>query len=746
MDPTSADGSRESLNSPLTRSTSGNRASVGRRQFGPNLDISASPQSLPLELAQSSTSSPENYTSTAYLSPPTGHSAYFPTPSSQPYPPFPVLSPADLDSNWSQSDQIPDATPSLRFQPPEPLPSRPRQIGRTTSMSTVALQYDPSFSVGSRSAFTWPGHLEQNGPGHSMLGHNLSSMDHRSETNQTPSSAPRSLTSSPPRLSLTAEQRELKRQQDRVRRDSRITTRMRRTSSQSYADSPPPAMAMPDATSAINLPVYTTAPAPMSLLSEPTSAPSYLPYSPSLEDQQQAHATQVYPSAYQSNMQPNYSMSMEYSAVYAGPGHYSTRPTSMPVGQDVGMMYQVPAIMTSGGAGPQDGGHVRVVQSRPKPRCWEHGCNGRQFSTFSNLLRHQREKSGQAAKASLRSSANDFAAWDQDCDARIGSFRASETSRPQMEDGMPQTVGCIRGFRHKVRKRQKQVIGAASKGPRKGWCAPSSTTLAQDSTPRESLHCKSLHSRAANSTSTLAMETGGQGGIRGCEPIQGLLQASEWAVGRSLTVCLYFRLSSCSSVVLLLRVPTEYVVHAPVSVRGTNITPLVGTSELLGRCPANPRGTPSASSHARPGTLHGLESLDRVGSKSLPLGWVQGFAVWGGKVVGQGWGSHSENRTAADEQAKAKGRRRRRQQRGYHSTSKSRELRGTPECERPRDTKSPTRECKALPIRSLARRRQFKTRPGDADRSRSESQAARFFSDRIDSHHHSSLFGQFVNC
>jgi hypothetical protein len=36
-----------------------------------------------------------------------------------------------------------------------------------------------------------------------------------------------------------------------------------------------------------------------------------------------------------------------------------------------------------------------VVQSRPKPECWEHGCNGRQFS-----LRHQREKSAHAAKAS----------------------------------------------------------------------------------------------------------------------------------------------------------------------------------------------------------------------------------------------------------------------------------------------------------------------------------------------------------
>lgn len=42
---------------------------------------------------------------------------------------------------------------------------------------------------------------------------------------------------------------------------------------------------------------------------------------------------------------------------------------------------------------------VRVLNSRPKPQCWEHGCNGRQFSTFSNLLRHQREKSGTAAKS-----------------------------------------------------------------------------------------------------------------------------------------------------------------------------------------------------------------------------------------------------------------------------------------------------------------------------------------------------------
>lgn len=69
-------------------------------------------------------------------------------------------------------------------------------------------------------------------------------------------------------------------------------------------------------------------------------------------------------------------------------------------------MYPVPPIMPPG---HQDGnGQVRVVHSRPKPQCWEHGCNGRQFSTFSNLLRHQREKSGQATKASCPNCGAEF--------------------------------------------------------------------------------------------------------------------------------------------------------------------------------------------------------------------------------------------------------------------------------------------------------------------------------------------------
>lgn len=71
------------------------------------------------------------------------------------------------------------------------------------------------------------------------------------------------------------------------------------------------------------------------------------------------------------------------------------------------MMYQMQSGIPASGS--QDGGgHVRVVQGRPKPQCWEHGCNGRQFSTFSNLLRHQREKSGQAAKATCPNCGAEF--------------------------------------------------------------------------------------------------------------------------------------------------------------------------------------------------------------------------------------------------------------------------------------------------------------------------------------------------
>ncbi|KAJ5570307.1 uncharacterized protein N7459_009737 [Penicillium hispanicum] len=41
---------------------------------------------------------------------------------------------------------------------------------------------------------------------------------------------------------------------------------------------------------------------------------------------------------------------------------------------------------------------VKKISSPRHLQCWDHGCNGRAFSTSSNLLRHQREKAGRVAK------------------------------------------------------------------------------------------------------------------------------------------------------------------------------------------------------------------------------------------------------------------------------------------------------------------------------------------------------------
>ncbi|KAH7171142.1 hypothetical protein EDB81DRAFT_753559 [Dactylonectria macrodidyma] len=417
MDSNTRDGSCDNPSSPPARSGPGNPNSIITSQFAAHSDITASPQRLPTEVTRPSTSSSNSYSSSAYLNTPATHSAYLPTPAAQPYSPFPVLSPSVLSSTWSQPDSIPeDSIPilshrqSLRSSLQQQAP-RFHQAEQPSNMSAVAIQYDSSFSMGPRSAFTWPGPLESHSSS-TALGNALSSMGHGSEPSLTPPMGTRSLTSSPPRFSLTAEQRELKRQQDKARRDSRLMSRVRRTSSPpSYVDSPSSAMPLPDTSSAMSLPAYTSAAAPVSLMTEPVTSMSTSPYLPSYSpsvDEQSAQATPLYTNSYPQTMQHNYTMPIDYAAIYAGQGHYSTRPASLPVSQDVGLMYQVPAVMASGGASSQEGGHVRVVQSRPKPRCWEHGCNGRQFSTFSNLLRHQREKSGQAAKASCPNCGAEF--------------------------------------------------------------------------------------------------------------------------------------------------------------------------------------------------------------------------------------------------------------------------------------------------------------------------------------------------
>jgi hypothetical protein len=45
------------------------------------------------------------------------------------------------------------------------------------------------------------------------------------------------------------------------------------------------------------------------------------------------------------------------------------------------------------------GERPKLLDPPKETRCWDHGCNGRIFSTHSNYLRHVREKSGTATKA-----------------------------------------------------------------------------------------------------------------------------------------------------------------------------------------------------------------------------------------------------------------------------------------------------------------------------------------------------------
>ncbi|KAH8836229.1 hypothetical protein RJ55_10051 [Drechmeria coniospora] len=274
-------------------------------------------------------------------------------------------------------------------------------------MSAVALQFDPTFSMGPRSAFSWSLHLDSSSTTSSVLGTDINSIMSGSEPSMTPPSETKSLSSSPSRATLTPELQEMKWHSDRARRDSKLSARYHHASSGSYTTSPP--MAMGEVTNGLGLGVYTTGPASMpSLVTTDLHAQSYLPsYSPTLHSQSQG--SQMFASPYQQPMPHSYGVSMDYSPTFAGShGDYSTRPHSLPISPDTGMMYQLPTVAPPTNPAAHERSHVRVVHTRPKPRCWEHGCNGRQFSTFSNLLRHQREKSGQATKASCPNCGAEF--------------------------------------------------------------------------------------------------------------------------------------------------------------------------------------------------------------------------------------------------------------------------------------------------------------------------------------------------
>lgn len=135
-----------------------------------------------------------------------------------------------------------------------------------------------------------------------LLGHDLGS--YASDASLTPPSGSRSATASPPIGTLTAGQREIKRQRDHARHSSKLAARSGRTSSgSSYGHSPPVTMA-DLTTSGAGLPIYPSA-------SSPIPSQPYLPsFSPPIADQSQAG---MYSNPYP---QQQY-MSVDYSPNYS---------------------------------------------------------------------------------------------------------------------------------------------------------------------------------------------------------------------------------------------------------------------------------------------------------------------------------------------------------------------------------------------------------------------------------------------
>ncbi|KAI9722664.1 MAG: hypothetical protein M1812_001595 [Candelaria pacifica] len=144
------------------------------------------------------------------------------------------------------------------------------------------------------------------------------------------------------------------------------------------------------------------APAPMIVPSQRTAYPTHYSGTTSA-----SAGPQIYASEYASTASPygggggNLSSAYDVSAVdpsslYPTSRARSTSGASADLSRS-GSYYRAGSGRSSISPG-EDESAVRVIHSRPKPQCWDHGCNGRQFSTFSNLLRHQRERAGTAAK------------------------------------------------------------------------------------------------------------------------------------------------------------------------------------------------------------------------------------------------------------------------------------------------------------------------------------------------------------
>lgn len=138
---------------------------------------------------------------------------------------------------------------------------------------------------------------------------------------------PRSVSSSPPRVSLTPEQRELKRQRDHARRDTKERMRRERSTSNPYTASP---RASPEMLTR-SLSEYSNTLAPSPLLSQQgspslsnISSPAYLaPFTPQMSDNGADMYGGVFMAPTDFTANQVYSMPMGYSTGGMDPAMHS---------------------------------------------------------------------------------------------------------------------------------------------------------------------------------------------------------------------------------------------------------------------------------------------------------------------------------------------------------------------------------------------------------------------------------------
>ncbi|TKA27965.1 hypothetical protein B0A50_04031 [Salinomyces thailandicus] len=150
----------------------------------------------------------------------------------------------------------------------------------------------------------------------------------------------------------------------------------------------------------------TQSPLPSPHLGANSSSSTLSSYSASLSRSPGLYDSSAYPQAYSTQPQP----SQSYSSANSYPPPFLGSSVNEVLAKPLGSEHS-----------------IRVLNQRPKPQCWEHGCNGRQFSTFSNLLRHQREKSGTASKSYCPKCGAEFTRTT----ARNGHIAHDKCSKPR---------------------------------------------------------------------------------------------------------------------------------------------------------------------------------------------------------------------------------------------------------------------------------------------------------------------------